>query len=540
MLTISQSRHLIIGHSKYMNQPSQIEEKNSITFEVIRYITFYYFSVAIFLTVSQVVLEYFQIKRDIELQIKEIEESFSESLTNSLWEFNDIQTKAIVDGIAKTPSIIHVSVKNPKDDIVYAAGKEMEPLPRDSGAFFDPGEIFIYKKALKKQTEDQGAELIGTLRIYSGNKIIFEQLSHIVLSIVINSILKTIFLWAILLVFFNNKLKSPLEEFVKSISAINPKNPTPVDLDISKDIIEFSRIQNAFNDLIRQLTNYKEVLEAIVENKTELLKEKNEEVHDLLDQLKQAQSQILKQEKLTSLGILSAGIAHELKNPLNLSKNTSLMIKDLISENGELNPEFKNEVLKFLDIAVENNNRMNDIIKNMLIQARLETSDYSEINLKSFVNTNFNILSKSRNKQGVEKIRFINDVGPELKIEVQANDFGRLLLNIFENSLHSIKEKTDAKIVENFEGEIRVSAEELENGNVRFEVADNGMGIEEEDLDKILEPFYTTKPPGSGTGLGLYLSYEIIKQHGGKIDISSKPKEYAIMKIELPKKQKKA
>ncbi len=415
----------------------------------------------------------------------------------------------------------------------------MEPLPRDNSAFFDPGEIFKYKKELRKTTDDLGSELIGTLRIYSGNKIIFEQLSHIVLSIVINSILKTIFLWAILLVFFNNKLKSPLEEFVKSISAINPKNPTPVDLEISRDIIEFSRIQNAFNDLIRQLTNYKEVLEAIVENKTELLKEKNEEVHDLLDQLKLAQSQILKQEKLTSLGILSAGIAHELKNPLNLSKNTSLMIKDLISENSEIGPDFKKELLKFLDIAVENNNRMNDIIKNMLIQARLEASDYSLIQLRNFINTNFNILNKSKSDQGVEDVRFINEVPPELEIEVQANDFGRLLLNVFENSLHSIQDKIKAKIESDYRGEIRVTARELDSDSIVFEIADNGMGIEEDDLDKILEPFYTTKPPGSGTGLGLYLSYEIIKQHGGKIDIDSKPKEYAVMKIKLPKRQMK-
>ncbi|MEX0798981.1 MAG: hypothetical protein WD025_06035, partial [Bacteriovoracaceae bacterium] len=324
-----------------MKRQLQIEGKNSITFEVIRYITFYYFSVAIFLTLSQVALDYFQIKKNIELQIQELKASVSESLTNSLWEFNEIQTQAIIDGIAKIPTITHVSVLNPDNTVIYSAGQTKEKsVVEPSNMFFDPEAVFVFKKDLKKNLPPQGQNLIGKLRIYSGNQVIYEQLSGIVFPIIVNSILKTIFLWTILIVFFNNKLKAPLDQFVKSLSEINPKNPTTVDLEISKDILEFARIQNTFNDLIEQLTNYKEVLEAIVENKTELLKEKSEEAVELIDKLKNAQSQLIKQEKLSSLGILSAGIAHELKNPLNLSKNTTVMIRDLLNEKRDVDPEF--------------------------------------------------------------------------------------------------------------------------------------------------------------------------------------------------------
>lgn len=516
-----------------MKHSAQIEEKNPITFEVIRHITFYYFTIAVLLTISQLVLEYFQIKKNIFHQIKEIETSFSESLTNSIWEFNDIQTQAIIDGIAKTPSIIHTSVKNNMGRPIYAAGREKEPSVNSQDKFFDPNQIFSFTKELVKKSEDGENEKIGTLYIFSGNKIIFEQLSHIIFSIVINSVIKTIFLWVILLVFFNRKLKTPLDQFVQSISDINPKNPNPVDLEISKDILEFSRIQNAFNNLIKQLTNYKEVLEAIVENKTELLKEKNEEVVDLLDKLKQAQSQILKQEKLTSLGILSAGIAHELKNPLNLSKNTALMIKDVIDENEELSDDFKSEIKQFLNIAIENNERMNQIIKNMLIQSRIQNSEYSEIGLKEFIDTNFNILAKSRQNKDASKINFKNKVDPSLKIQVQANDFGRLLLNFFENSLHSILEKSKL-LGPSYKGQIEVSAHTNSDNHVFIEFFDNGKGIEERNKDKVLEPFYTTKPPGSGTGLGLYLSYEIIKQHNGKVSIESDKGEFAKFIVELP------
>lgn len=519
-----------------MNEAPQIEEKNSITFEVIRYITLYYFTVAIFLTLSQVVLEYFQIKNNIELQIKEIEESFSESLTNSLWEFNDVQTKAIVDGVAKTPAIIYAEVRGPEGQLVYGSGDGAEAAPRDGLLFFDPAEVFVFKKDLAKVTEDQGSEFIGTLRIFSGNRIIFEQLSHIVFSIVVNSIIKTIFLWAILLVFFNNKLKNPLDQFVKSISEINPKSPTPVDLEVSKDILEFSRIQHAFNDLINQLRNYKEVLEAIVENKTELLKEKNEEVSHLINQLDEAQKQILRQEKLTSLGILSAGIAHELKNPLNLSKNTALMIQDVVDEAEDLDPDLRAKIKQFLKIAVESNDRMNNIIQNMLIQARIQNADYSIINLRDFIDTNYNILLKSNNTKEKVSVTFQNDVDKDIEIQVQANDFGRLLLNLFENSMHSISDKTK-KSTEEFKGFIRVSAQKPESGRVSIDFWDNGLGIDKKHIDKILEPFFTTKPTGKGTGLGLYLTYEIVEQHKGKIEVFSEEGEYACFRIILPLKQ---
>lgn len=519
-----------------MNHPAQIEEKNSITFEVIRYITFYYFSVAIFLTLSQVFLEYFQIKRNIELQILEIEDSFSESLTNSLWEFNDVQTKAIIDGIAKTPSITFVSVNDPSGSIVYSAGRDEQPAQVADDLMFDPDKVFLFKKDLTKSTEDQGKEFIGTLTIYSGNKIIYQQLSHIIFSIIINSIIKTISLWGILLVFFNRKLKSPLDQFVKSIAAINPKNPTPVDLEESKHILEFSRIQVAFNDLIKQLTNYKEVLEAIVENKTELLKEKNEEMVELINQLNQAQEQILKQEKLTSLGILSAGIAHELKNPLNLSKNTNLMIRDVINENNELDPGFKSEIQQFLNIAIENHDRMNNIIKNMLVQARIQNSDHSEINLREFINTNYNMLLKSRQSNVDTRLDFKNYVPKDINIQVQANDFGRLLLNLFENAVHSISEK-GKMLGEGFKGRIEISASRKSEDMISIEFKDNGKGIEKANINKIIEPFFTTKPAGSGTGLGLYLTYEIVKQHNGKIQISSEPGEYASFIIDIPVKQ---
>ncbi|MBC77305.1 MAG: hypothetical protein CME64_14960 [Halobacteriovoraceae bacterium] len=515
-----------------MKRRTQLEEKNSITFEVIRYITLYYFSVAAILTLSQIGLEYFKIKSDIEGQIKEIESSFSESLTNSLWEFNEVQTKAIIDGIAKSPAITYVTVKGVRNETIYGAGNVTEEPKPIFDAAFNPNQIFVYKKKLSKNIGKDNEEEIGQLYIYSGNSVILSQLSHIVVPIIVNSVIKTIFLWMILLLFINNKLKGPLNQFVENISEIDPKNPKPVDLKISKEIKEFDSIQTAFNDLIRQLKNYKDVLEAIVENKTELLKEKNDEVLSLVEKLKSAQSQILKHEKLTSLGILSAGIAHELKNPLNLSQNTSIMIKDLIKENQTMDPAFKSQMDNLLGIAVENQERMNGIIKNMLLQARVQNSEKTELNIKQFIDTNFNILLKSRKKNAHIDVCFENLLADEIKAPVFANDFGRLLLNLFENALHSIEDKSK-KSDPSYKGLIKVSGE-CNSENLVLSFYDNGKGIEKSYLDKIWEPFFTTKPTGSGTGLGLYLTYEIIKQHNGSINIESEEGAYAKIIVELP------
>ncbi len=516
-----------------MNQHTHLEEKNSITFEVIRYITLYYFSVAAILTLSQIGLEYFKIKSDIESQIKEIESSFSESLTNSLWEFNEVQTKAIVDGIAKSPAITYVTVKGVKNETIYGAGNVTEEPQPILDAAFNPNQIFVFKRSLSKNIGKNNEEEIGKLYIYSGNSVIISQLSHIVVPIIVNSVIKTIFLWMILLVFINNKLKGPLNQFVKNISEIDPKNPRPVDLKISKEIKEFASIQNAFNELIRQLKNYKDVLEAIVENKTELLKEKNDEVLSLIEKLKNAQSQILKHEKLTSLGILSAGIAHELKNPLNLSQNTSIMIKDLIRENRSMDPAFKSQMDDLLNIAVENQERMNGIIKNMLLQARVQNSEATEIKLKQFIDTNFNILLKSKKKDSFINVTFENLLDADIIVPVFANDFGRLLLNLFENSLHSIEDKSKSCNDKSYKGLIKVSGS-YNKDTITIDFYDNGKGIDKSFQDKIWEPFFTTKPSGSGTGLGLYLTYEIIKQHKGTINIESEQGKFARIKVELP------
>jgi signal transduction histidine kinase len=141
---------------------------------------------------------------------------------------------------------------------------------------------------------------------------------------------------------------------------------------------EFYKVKKSMNNLIEELNNYKEVLEALLQNKTELLQERNVEVKGLLEDLKKAQALIIQQEKLSALGVLSAGISHELKNPLNISINTGLMLKDVIIESS-VDEELKQELLKLIDTIVNNNKRMNNIIQSMLLQSRTSKDPLQEV-----------------------------------------------------------------------------------------------------------------------------------------------------------------
>ncbi len=527
MFTDSSLNKYAIFYYNFRVQPNlnnNINTKRTITYEVIRYVSIYYFTVAIILTFIQLFYEYYNIKQGITEYVQEINTSFKDSITNSLWEFNEIQTNSIIKGLLKSPNITRVEITSADGASLFQT--ETEKAKKTLFSSISPNEEFVYKTKLIKTLDNGESEFIGTLHIFSSNNVILNQLSRLITYIFLNSIIKTILLWVILIIFFNKKLKIPLQNFVNYISNINPRKPEKLKIDLAQEIIEFEEIEVSFNSLVEQLNNYKDVLEAIVDNKTELLKEKSVEVQELVTNLEKAQSELIKQEKLSTLGILSAGISHELKNPLNISINTAVMLKDLISESNLVEAE-KDSLDKLLNTILENNKRMNSIIKNMLMQSRVYDDPKQEIKIYDLVNTNYHILLKSLSLEDSDKIEFANDIDPEFKFPVFVNEFGRLVINMFENSIHSLTTKLKKQ---DFVPHIRVYTEET-NDTYTLIFYDNGVGISDSLKQKIFEPFFTTKSFGKGTGLGLYLCSEIVSKHDATIDIDTKINEYTKFKI---------
>ena len=521
------------------------EENNSkisITAEAIRYITFYYFSVAFILTIAQVVYEYYDIKKNIYSSISDLSQSFNHSLTNSLWEFNEVQTETILTGILKSPNTLGVKLQRLNGSTLKSIG-ESDDSTQSNGFFnaINPNILFKHEIELEKKLENGLIQKVGTLSIYSGNKVILEQLSRIIFYVIINFILKTLSLWAVLILFFTYKVKNPLRTLVNGIKKIDPQNPCPIILDPkSADTLEVFQIAESFNQLINKLNNFKEILEAIIDNKTELLKEKNMEVGNLISKLEQAQGKIINQEKLNSLGMVSAGMAHELKNPLNLCKNTVLILKNYLNMNS--NYEFNEKQIsmdnlkripELVKILVDNNDRMETIIKNMLLQSRTENTKPTPINISTFVKLNLSIVQKSLKASSATSAEIVFDIEKEVTIDIFASEIGRLLVNLFENAFFALDEKL--KEMNQFKPRLAVTIKTEGNNGIILSIRDNGPGVPQNLINKIIEPFFTTKPTGIGTGLGLYLSYEIVKKHRGKMTISSELGSYTDVEIYLPK-----
>jgi len=250
--------------------------------------------------------------------------------------------------------------------------------------------------------------------------------------------------------------------------------------------------------------------------------------------LKSTQAQLIQSEKMASLGELTAGIAHEIQNPLNFVNNFSEVSTELVDEmNGEIDKgDMKEAKLIALDLK-ENLEKINhhgkradSIVKGMLEHSKASTGkkELTDINklADEYLRLSYHGLrAKDKNFNAEFKTDFDKNIG---NINIIPQDIGRVLLNLFNNAFYAVSEKQKAKSLtkaENYEPTVSVTTKRIDN-KVEITVTDNGNGIPQNIVDKIFQPFFTTKPTGEGTGLGLSLSYDIIKAHGGEIKVESK------------------
>ncbi len=258
----------------------------------------------------------------------------------------------------------------------------------------------------------------------------------------------------------------------------------------------------------------------------EKTEEKTIEIENALVNLKATQKQLIQQEKLASLGQLTAGIAHEIKNPLNFVNNFSSLSVELAEEIKESkSEEERNELLSDLVINLEKINhhgkRADSIVRSMLEHSRSGSEEKHQTNInrlgEEYLNLAFHgMRSTLRDFNCKLETSFAADLP---LISVIPQDISRVLLNLFNNAFYALYEKQ--KQQSDFQPVLSV-ATELKNNLIVIHIKDNGSGIPDGIKEKIFEPFFTTKPTGKGTGLGLSLSYDIVKAHGGNIILESK------------------
>jgi signal transduction histidine kinase len=298
------------------------------------------------------------------------------------------------------------------------------------------------------------------------------------------------------------------------------------------------------------------------------VKERTSALNTSLENLKSTQSQLIQAEKMASLGELTAGIAHEIQNPLNFINNFSEVSNELLAEmNEELDKGnieeamiISKDIKQNLEKVAHHGKRADGIVKGMLQHSRKNTGEKEATDLNVLVDEYLRLAyhglrAKDKSFNATLKTDYDNSIG---KIEIVPQDIGRVVLNLITNAFYTVSERKTmvAKDLSGFDLSAEAISAEEENltglksyqpkvsvstrkfkDKIEIYVSDNGNGIPKNVLDKIFQPFFTTKPSGQGTGLGLSMSYDIIKAHAGELKVETEEGEGSTFSIELPTKQ---
>jgi len=329
------------------------------------------------------------------------------------------------------------------------------------------------------------------------------------------------------IVFYRAGVLRPLERVLAGLGSVEAG-----DLDAEVVIGEKNELGSLalyFNRMTASLREYSTRMEELVAKRTE-------DLADTIVDLKATQAQLVEQEKLASLGSLTAGIAHEIKNPLNFVNNFAEVSEELAQEilealdagNGEEARRLAKEIATNSDQITKHGQRADSIVKAMMQHAKGGKSEREDVDVNAFVEEYANLSwhgMRARNHgfQGEIETSYDAMVGT---ISAQPQELGRVLVNLLNNAFDAIKNKED--------GLINISTNKVKNG-IQIRVSDNGPGIPDAIRVKIFEPFFTTKETGEGTGLGLSLSHDIVaKGHGGTMSVAESKTGGAEFTIVLP------
>jgi len=269
---------------------------------------------------------------------------------------------------------------------------------------------------------------------------------------------------------------------------------------------------------------------------------RTEELNKSLNDLKATQQQLIQSEKMASLGELTAGIAHEIQNPLNFVNNFSEVNEELLKELKAEAEKGNVEEVKAIANDIEFNSakinhhgkRADAIVKGMLQHSRSssgikEPTDINELANEYLRLAYHGLRAKDKSFNATTKTDFDETIG---NINIVSQDIGRVILNLITNAFYTVSEK-EKQAGDKYEPTVTVGSKKM-NDAIEIIVKDNGNGIPSKVLDKIFQPFFTTKPTGEGTGLGLSLSYDIVKAHGGELKVETKEGEGTVFVIYLP------
>lgn len=327
----------------------------------------------------------------------------------------------------------------------------------------------------------------------------------------------------------------------------SPSAETPADEDLQKSVRELKTSRAvATRNLLIAISASIVIISLLVYNK--YLQEKRsrkemdhayQELRETHEQLLAAQEQLIHTQKMASMGQLTAGIAHEIQNPLNFVNNFSELSLELIHEYRSAPDEIKQDILADITSNLrkihEHGKRADRIVKGMLVHSRKGLPDKKPVDLNNMIEELVELsYHGNRSRDHGFKAEIIKQLDPQLpKVNMVMQEMSRVLVNLFNNAFYAVgqRDKLEGK---GYKAVVSVST--IKDGEwVIVKIKDNGLGMTEEIRQKIFDPFFTTKPAGEGTGLGLSLSHEIVvKGHGGALNVDSEPGSFTEFTIRIP------
>ncbi|MBD2487686.1 ATP-binding sensor histidine kinase [Aulosira sp. FACHB-615] len=323
-------------------------------------------------------------------------------------------------------------------------------------------------------------------------------------------------------------------------------------------VLNFLCIQAAISlenaRLYQQVENYSYTLEAEVEQKTQALNQKAQDLEQTIKQLQQTQAQLIHTEKMSSLGQLVAGIAHEINNPVSFIQGnityTKGYIQDMISlltlyqqeypqpsqaikkKSQEIDIDFIfDDVNKILESMETGSNRISQIVLSLRNFSRLDESGIKAVDLHSGIESTLLILQHRLQGSAIQpEVQIVKEYGKLPLVNCYPSHLNQVFLNIINNAIDAIRDNRQCSEYP----EIRIRTEVIDNDHLRIAIANTDSTIPVHIQNRIFEPFFTTKPFGRGTGLGLFVSYSIIQQHGGNLSVRSQPNAETEFEIILP------
>ncbi|MBF0289426.1 MAG: GHKL domain-containing protein [SAR324 cluster bacterium] len=543
---------------------TKVNIRNAVATKILKVVFSFYLIMAIALTGMHMVVEFYRAKDGVIQELTAMQKMFESGLAQVVWDGDMDQLQTMIQGMYDSPSIMGVklvadilgsiskgSVKDENGNVVTQETAEKQTSLNPSEML---SQLFGYEFPLIYQ-DGTTTEKIANVTLYSSADVVFQKVRMGFVFIVLMAVLKTSVLWVIFYYCIQYFLTRPLSTLTAAAEKLTLDNPENINLNLpTSEQNELKILEDSFNFMIQQntalfrsLKESEEKYRLLSEELEHRVKERTFKLEESLDTLQKTQNQLIVQEKLASLGSMTAGISHELKNPLHLANNFAeqcvLFSQEIHKELEKQSENWdKEEIYNLLSMiersamgASKHGKRADRIIQTMLLHSRGQEGEWqlTGINelLKEYMDLSFHSMrAKSPAFHVTVESEFDDSIG---QIMVVPQDLCRVFLNIMDNALYAAHKKSAEQ---NGDFMPRVKAKTKNLGHqIEIRIWDNGKGISPENKDKIFEPFYTTKPTGEGTGLGLSLSYEIIVQeHQGSLRMQSEPGEYTEFILVIP------